>query len=59
MKCNIIAHRIAIQEYLQSREEPISKRVQELLDEEDKTKFPERRDVEQMMEEWLEDFRLA
>ncbi len=50
MKCNIIAHRIAIQEFLQTKEAAINLMIQDYLDDDDKAKQLDRKAVEEIMD---------
>lgn len=59
MKCNIIAHRISIQEFLITQEAGINQMVQDILDDDDKAKLLDRAAAEEIMENWLSGFRLT
>lgn len=58
MKCNIIAQRISLQEYLIEREVDILKDIEEWTIDEDKLKTLDKATVKSMMTTWLSDFQL-
>jgi hypothetical protein len=58
MKCNIIAQRIALQEYLIMKEPEISASIEALNQNEEDVKLLDRPRVEVMMDEWLAEFNL-
>lgn len=59
MRCNIIAQRISLQEYLIEREANILKEIEDWVSDEEKVKTLDRATVDAMMDEWLQDFKLV
>jgi hypothetical protein len=58
MRCNVIAQRIALQEYLIEKFEDISKEIDDWLADEDRVKTLDKSQVDAMMAVWLVDFNL-
>lgn len=56
MRSNIIAQRIALQEYILSKETEIKDRMEKVLKEQEEAKNLTRKDVEEMFEEILDEF---
>jgi hypothetical protein len=59
MRCNIIAQRITLQEYLMDREADILKDIDEWVSDEEKIKSLDRATVDAMMDTWLSEFALV
>jgi len=59
MKCNIIAQRITLQEYLMDREADILKDIDDWVSDEEKIKTLDRATVETMLDGWLNEFTLV
>jgi hypothetical protein len=59
MRCNIVAQRITLQEYLMEKYEEIIKDIEEWTGDEEKIKTLTRDTVEQMMDQWLEGFKVT
>ena len=58
MRCSPIAQRIALQEYLNEREPEITKEIEDWLEDQDKLKTLDLATVEQIFDQWLEDFEV-
>lgn len=59
MKCNIIAQRIHLQEYLTAHFVDIDAEIQAYLDNEEEAKTLDRNKVEsEIFESWLKDFKI-
>jgi hypothetical protein len=59
MKCNIVAQRITLQEYLVEKYDDIVKDIEEWTGDEEKIKTLDRATAEAMMSQWLEGFKLT
>jgi len=59
MRCNVIAQRIALQEYLIEKFEDVSKEIEDWVADEERIKELNRPEVEAMMSVWLVDFNLV
>ena len=59
MRCNIVAQRITLQEYLMEKYDEIIKDIEEWTGDEEKIKTLTRDIVEQMMDQWLEGFKVT
>ena len=59
MRCNIVAQRITLQEYLMEKYEEIIKDIEEWTGDEEKIKTLTRAIVEEMMDQWLEGFKVT
>ena len=59
MRCNIIAQRVTLQEYLIEREAHIAREVEEWLAYEEKLKMLDRATVDELIDSWLSDFHLV
>ena len=59
MRCNIIAQRVTLQEYLIEREAHIAREVEEWLADEEKLKTLDRATVDELIDSWLSDFHLV
>lgn len=59
MRCNIIAQRITLQEYLIEREAVIAKEIEDRLADEEKIKTLDRTQVDQLLDTWLAEFNLV
>lgn len=59
MRCNIIAQRITLQEYLLERETQILKEIEDWVNDEEKVKTLDRATVDGMLAEWLSEFQLV
>ena len=59
MRCNIIAQRITLQEYLMDREADILKDIDEWVSDEEKIKSLNRETVDTMIDGWLNEFQLV
>jgi hypothetical protein len=59
MRCNIVAQRITLQEYMMEKYEEIIKDIEEWTGEEEKIKTLTRETAEQMMDQWLEGFKVT
>jgi len=59
MRCNIVAQRITLQEYLCEKYEEITNDIEEWTGDEEKIKTLDRKTVDDMMDQWLEGFKLT
>mmetsp|Transcript_30127 Transcript_30127/g.46040 ORF Transcript_30127/g.46040 Transcript_30127/m.46040 type:complete len:143 (+) Transcript_30127:831-1259(+) len=59
MRCNIIAQRIALQEFLYEKSEDINKEIDDWINDEEKIKTLDRATVDAMFDTWLADFNLV
>jgi hypothetical protein len=59
MKCNIISQRITLQEYLVEKSEDILKDIEEWTGDEEKIKTLDRKTFEEMVDQWLEGFKIS
>jgi hypothetical protein len=59
MKCNVVAQRITLQEYLIEKYEDIIKDVEEWTADEEKFKTLTRKTFEEMVDQWLSEFKLT
>lgn len=59
MKCNIIAQRIALQEFLISEESNITKTIEDAMNDEENIKSLARPHAEVMLDNWLAGFKLT
>jgi len=59
MKCNIIAQRISLQEFLLSGESTITKLIEDIMQNDEEIKNLDRNAVEAMLDQWLAPFSLT
>jgi hypothetical protein len=59
MKCNIVAQRITLQEYLVEKYEDIIKDIEEWTADEEKIKTLDRATVDDMMNQWLDGYKIT
>ena len=59
MKCNIIAQRISLQEFLLSGEATITKLIEDIMQNDEEIKNLDRHAVEAMLDQWLAPFSLT
>ena len=59
MKCNIIAQRISLQEFLLSGEATITKLIEDIMQNDEEIKNLDRNAVEAMLDQWLAPFSLT
>ena len=59
MKCNIIAQRIAIQEFLLAKDGIISTKLDDILQNDEEAKTLDRKAIEDLLDQWLDEFRLV
>jgi len=59
MRCNIVAQRITLQEYLIEKYEEITKDIEEWTGDDEKIKTLDRKTVDEMIDQWLEGFKLT
>ena len=59
LRCNKIAQRIVLQEYMIEKAEEIQKDIEEWTGDEEKIKTLKREDVDSMIDTWLADFHLV
>jgi len=59
MRCNIVAQRITLQEYLLEKYDDITADIENYTGDEEKIKTLDRKTAEEMMDNWLEGFKLT
>lgn len=59
IRCNIIAQRIAFQEYCITKDNEIKEKIENMLKNEEEIKLLTRKDVEELFDDWFQDFEIA